>query len=141
MLKLLVAVDGSDSSNRAVAHLTKRVQVYKGGVEVHLLNVQHPLPSLVASHVPQASLDKHHEEEGMACLKSAMKKLDAAGVKYTHHIAVGDPAETIARFAKEKGCDEILMGTRGHGTTATLLLGSVATKVMHHVDVPVTLVK
>ena len=141
MLKLLVPIDGSESSNHAIDHLLKRKAAYQDGVEVHLLNVQHPLPSLVASHVPQGNLDKHHEEEGLACLKTAMQKLDAAGVRFTHHIVVGDAAETIARFAKEKGCDEILMGTRGHGGATGLLMGSVATKVMHLTGVPVTFVK
>ncbi len=77
----------------------------------------------------------------MAALKPAMQKLDAAGVKYVHHIAVGEPAEVIVKFAKEKGCDEIVMGARGVGSTASLLLGSVATKVIHLTEIPVLLVK
>jgi nucleotide-binding universal stress UspA family protein len=47
----------------------------------------------------------------------------------------------IARFARERGCDQILMGTRGLGAIGSLLLGSVATKVIHLADVPVLLVK
>ena len=39
------------------------------------------------------------------------------------------------------GCDAIVMGTRGLGTVQTLLLGSTALKVLHLVDVPVTLIK
>ena len=141
MLKLLVPVDGSESAMRAIDRVVRHAASYKAGVDVHLLNVQHPLPSIVQSHVPQDALKEHHQEEGMKCLEPEMRKLDAAGVRYTHHILVGDPAETIVRFAKETGCDEILMGTRGHGAAANILLGSVATKVMHMSDVPVTLVK
>ncbi len=141
MLKLLVPVDGSQSSQRAIDRVIRQAQSYTGGVDIHLLNVQPPVPSAVASHVGAENLKKHHQEEGMACLKPLLQKLDAAGVKYTQHIAVGDPAETICRFAHEQGVDEILMGTRGLGSTASLLLGSVATKVMHLTDVPVTLVK
>ena len=142
-MKLLVPVDGSDSSSRAIDYLVKKFTWYKDGIEIHLLNVQHPLPggSHVASHVGQASLNQYHHDEGMAALKPAMQKLAAAGVKYTHHISVGDPAEVIAQFAKEKGCDQILMGTRGMGSTASLLLGSVATQVIHLTDIPVLLVK
>jgi nucleotide-binding universal stress UspA family protein len=47
----------------------------------------------------------------------------------------------IAQYAKEKGCDQIVMGTRGLGTVQGLLLGSVATKVIHLANVPVMLVK
>lgn len=140
MLKVLVPIDGSDSSHRAVDHLLKQLSWYRDGVEIHLLNVQHPLPGAFASLIGHGA-KQHHEEEGRAALRTATQKLDAAGVKYTCHITVGEPAEMIARFAKEKNCDEIVMGSRGLGATASLLLGSVATKVMHLSDVPVMLVK
>ena len=45
MFRILVAVDGSEPSNRTVSHLLKKLAWYKGPVEVHLLNVQPPLPS------------------------------------------------------------------------------------------------
>ena len=143
MLKVLVPVDGSESSNHAVDHVLKRLGLCKDTVEIHLLNVQPPVPggSAVSSHVGQGALRQHHKEEGMKALASAMQKLDAAGVPYVHHISVGEPAEVIAQFASEKQCDEILMGTRGAGGAANLLLGSVTTKVIHLAHVPVLLVK
>ena len=55
--------------------------------------------------------------------------------------AVGDAAETITTYADQKKCDAIFMGTRGLGRVAGLLLGSVATKVLHLTKVPVTLTK
>ena len=77
----------------------------------------------------------------MAALKKAMQKLDAAKVKYHYHIGVGEEAEVICQYAKEKGCDQIFMGTRGLGSVSDLVLGSVATKVIHLSPVPVLLVK
>ena len=47
----------------------------------------------------------------------------------------------IASFAKKLGATQIVMGTRGLGSAFGLLLGSVATHVISHVEVPVTLVK
>lgn len=143
MLKLLVPVDGSDSANRAVDHLINKLAWYKDGVEVHLLNVQHPLPygQRVESVLGHEQIRQYHHDEGMTALKTAMQKLDAAKVKYQHHIGVGDEAETIARYARETGCDQIVMGTRGMGAVSNLLLGSVATKVIHLAGVPVLLVK
>ncbi|MFN7085557.1 MAG: universal stress protein [Burkholderiales bacterium] len=143
MLKLLVPVDGSEHSNRTVDHLLKNLDWYKDGVEIHLLNVQRPVPygSRVASVVGQDTINQYHHDEGMAALKTAMQKLDAANVKYHYHIGVGDEAETIVRYAKEKGCDQIYMGTRGMGSVSSLLLGSVATKVIHLAEIPVVLVK
>ncbi len=143
MLKLLVPVDGSDSANRAVEHLIKKMAWYREGAEIHLLNVQHPIRygSRVTAVVGQDKINQYHHDEGMAALKTAMQKLDAASIKYRYHIGVGDEADTIVKYAKEKGCDQIFMGTRGMGSVSSLLLGSVATKVIHLAEVPVVLVK
>ena len=143
MLKLLVPVDGSEHSSRTIDRLLKDMDWYKDGVEIHLLNVQRPMPygSRVSSVIGHDKINQYHHDEGMAMLKAAMQKLDAAKVKYHFHIGVGDEAETIVKYAKEKGCDQIFMGTRGMGSVSNLLLGSVATKVIHLAEVPVVLVK
>lgn len=142
-MKLLVPVDGSKCSIRAVEHLLKKLGWFKGGVEIHLLNVQPPIPygQRVSSVVGRDRITKYHQEEGLAALKAARHKLDAAKVKYAYHIGIGDEAEVIADYAKREGVDQIFMGTRGLGGISTLVLGSVATKVIHLSPVPVLLVK
>lgn len=142
-MKILVPVDGSPCSDRAVDHLVKKVGWFKGGVEIHLLNVQHQIPygRRVSEAVGHDRIAKFHQEEGLAALNSARDKLDAAGVKYEYHIGVGEEAEVICKYAKDKGVDQIFMGTRGLGQVSTLVLGSVATKVIHLSPVPVLLVK
>ena len=141
MLKMLVAVDGSEHSARTISHVIKETNRYKDGVEVHLLNVQRPLPARAASHIGHDKVQEYHREQGLQALAEARKTLDAAKVKYQYHIGVGDEAEVIARYAKEKGCDQIVMGTRGAGLVSNLVLGSVANKVIHLSPVPVLLVK
>ena len=76
----------------------------------------------------------------------ARSRLDGQDIVYTSHVEVGDVAQTIARYARELHCDQVIMGTRGLGSGGVaaisgLLLGSIATKVLHLVEVPVTLVK
>ena len=81
------------------------------------------------------------DEAGMAdtrTLSPIIRAVDEANGKL---ILVGDPAETIAKVAREQACDLIVMGTRGLGTVTGVLLGSVATKVIHLSDRPVLLVK
>ena len=143
MLKFMVAVDGSAPSNRAVDHLVKHLGMLRKTAEVHVLNVQHPIPygRRVSAVVGREKIARFHREEGMTALRTVMRKLDAAGIKYHRHIGVGAEAETICEFARRKRCDQIFMGTRGLGRMSNLLLGSVATKVIHLARVPVVLVK
>jgi nucleotide-binding universal stress UspA family protein len=77
---------------------------------------------------------------GHKALRTARSRLDRAGIQYEYSVAVGPVAETIVKYAKRWQCDSILIGTRGLGLTAGLVLGSVALKVIHLAKIPVTLV-
>ena len=141
MLKILVPVDGSENANLAVDHLLK-LRNGSGELDIHLLNVQIPIDSgharLFVSH---DDLEDYHRDEGLAALAAARRLLDDAGVRYTHHIAVGHVADTIIRYASERGFDKIVMGTHGRGGLMQALLGSVAHEVLERSAIPVTLVK
>lgn len=139
--RLLVPIDGSENSDRVVAQLIAQ-RVADPQAEIHLINVQIPVESGHARmFVSHDELQAYYHEEGMAALAKAREALDRAGVAHTDHIAVGHIAETIARFAEEQGFDRIVMGTHGRSALTHLLLGSVATDVIRHTAVPVTLVK
>jgi nucleotide-binding universal stress UspA family protein len=53
---------------------------------------------------------------------------------------VGNPGEEICEYARKTDVDSIIMGRRGRGEVRELLLGSVSQYVVHHTDLPVTLV-
>ena len=74
-------------------------------------------------------------------LDRAAARLAEAEMSHTVEMLEGDPAEVIGRRAQELGCDAIVMGSRGMGRIANLVVGSVATKVVHLTKLPVTLVK
>jgi nucleotide-binding universal stress UspA family protein len=139
MLKVLVPVDGSENSNRVARYVLKLASELKEPLDIHLLNVQHPLPGTIKGVAEQAK--QFHNEEGLAALVNAKKILDDAGVKYTHHIRVGDVGSSVAHLVDELKCDQVVMGTRGMSSIGNMLMGSVATKVLHLVNVPVILVK
>lgn len=142
MPKVLVAVDGSENSDRVVEFLLKQNGWYRNPAELHLLNVQLPIMGVnVKLFISSDSLNAYYRDEGAAALKRARARLDAAGIPYLHHIGVGGPAETIVEYAQAKDCDQILMGSRGLGSVTGLVLGSVATKVLHLTHVPVTLIR
>ena len=139
MLRVLIAVDGSASSLRAVKYVVAEAVLSKKPPELHVLNVQRAFPGTVRGVHSEAV--RFHREQGMKVLGKACKRLEAAGLKYVCHVGVGDSGEVIARFVRDKKIRKVVMGTRGLGRVANMLLGSVANKVLHMVDVPVLLVK
>ena len=142
MLKLLVPVDGSDNSQRAVEHVIAMCAELKALPEVHLLTVQLPLAGVhVKLFIKKEDLNDYYREESLVALKRARERLDGAGVRYVHHIGVGDPGEVIAQYAESKDCDQLIMGRRGLSPMADLLLGSVTHKVIGLVRVPMVLIR
>lgn len=141
MLNALVPVDGSRNSMRAVRHLINLVGE-REIVEIHLLNVQEPADAWeVRRFFTAGEIRRQQLARGRRQIKGAEALLARAGIRYKSHVLIGDVPTTIARFAKRRRCGRIIMGTRGMGTVGNLLLGSVATKVIHLSQVPVTLVK
>ncbi|MNO08855.1 Universal stress protein family protein [compost metagenome] len=59
---------------------------------------------------------------------------------YQAELRVGNVADTIKAYAAEQHCDHIVMGSRGLGAAGSLLLGSVAMKVLHTIHIPVVLI-
>lgn len=140
MPKFLVATDGSECSLRAVAHAAK-VAGHTPDSKIHLINVQHPLHGTVTSFVSAAQVKQLHQDEGMTAMEPARALLDAEKANYEYHLFVGEPAETVTRYAQEQGIDEIIIGTRGLSNLSSMLIGSIATKIIHQSTVPVTLIK
>ncbi|MDO8932502.1 MAG: universal stress protein [Rhodocyclaceae bacterium] len=141
-MKILLAIDGSDVSQRALASLIDHVQWFRDRPEVHLLHVHLPIPvGLAVQHVSQEALDRYYREEGEAVLADARARLEESGFAVTAHIHVGNPADIIVKVADELGCGLICLGTHGRGAVAGAVLGSVATKVLHLARVPVLLAK
>ncbi len=139
MFRVLVPVDGSECSERAVRFLIKKAGLFAEPLDIHLINVQHPFPGTIQGVHTQAQ--QVHREEGEKTLAAARRLLDAAGIKYQFQIGVGEAAEVIAREASERSVEQVVMGTHGRGAVTGLLMGSVAMKVLHLVKVPVLLVK
>jgi nucleotide-binding universal stress UspA family protein len=135
--KVLIPIDGSDNSLRALAYLVKRVEAVKH-LQICMLNVQLPIPESL--FVSRSMIDEHHDLKSKEALVRARRLLAKHHVVAETIIRIGDPAETIVKFAKQRHCGEVVMGTRGLGRLKGLLLGSVTTKVIHLARTPVTVV-
>ena len=139
-LRILVPVDGSEPSLRAVAHVV--ALAHRGlAAEIHLLNVQPAVRGVVASLVSHADLEGYHRDEGMTALAGAVALLADAGLKAHCHVSVGEPGAAALSFVTTLACDHVVMGTRGLGAIGGLFLGSVAQHVVTHSQVPVTLLR
>lgn len=141
MKTILVPVDGSDNSLRAVKMAIDNFKANENA-SLHLVTVQVPIASgNVKSFFSPEAIKGYYEDEGRAALLPAKALLDDAGVPYSEEILIGPIAPTIADYAKKHQCDHLFMGTRGLGSFSSVVLGSVTTKVLSLIDVPVTLVK
>jgi YjbE family integral membrane protein len=141
--RVLLAVDGSEGARKAVAHVLAMRQEMRdpAALELHVLNVQSPVPGDVSNFVTNDSLQGYHSERAEAALKAPREALDAAQCPYQVHQEVGEPATSIAAAARRLGCELIVMGTRGLGATASALIGSVAQRTIEHATTPVLLVR
>jgi nucleotide-binding universal stress UspA family protein len=142
MRKLLVAVDGSDTANRALDHAIALSKLLPDA-QLVVLNV-HPEPVVYGEIQVYVSADRMQELQETHVhdiIRRAAKKLEASGTKFTCTVVTGEAGDMIAKTASELKCNAIIMGTRGLSPLGTVLLGSVSAKVIHLADVPVTLVK
>ena len=140
MKAILVAVDGSDHSDRAMRHALDLAATGLGA-ELHLLNVQPNMGGAVSAFISKDKIDAHHREEGNKALASAVELARKAAVPAKVHIGVGRQGEVVNEFVRKLGVSMVVLGTRGHTGLAGVLLGSVAQDVIAYTDVPVTLVK
>lgn len=142
MLKVLLPVDGSASATRATQELVKTLAWYKEQPRIDLLAVHLPIPRFpnMSVVISEEMIKRYYDEECEDMLAASKRVLDAAGVKYTVHELVGTIAESIIEQAKRCGSDMIYMGTRGMTALSNMVLGSVATRVLHLAHMPVVLI-
>jgi nucleotide-binding universal stress UspA family protein len=142
MRKILVPVDGSENALRALSYALELAKENKA-IGLHLLTV-HQEPIIygeIQVYVSREKMEELQRNHSMDILQPAVDAAKAAGVSYTSEILVGDTASMIVKRADELNCDGIVMGTRGMSAVGNLVMGSVATKVVHLTKLPVTLIK
>lgn len=140
MLRIMIAVDGSEPSLDAVRHGVKLV---RQGLHA----------SLVLAHVQQeASLFELATQDpdliarasvaaGRHLMEPAVALVEAAGASYETEVGLGEPAPTLVDMAERNGCDMIVIGAWGQGGVRRALIGSVSREVARLSQVPVTIVK
>lgn len=144
MQRILVATDGSDCADRAVDYAAHLAKTY--GADLLIVNVvgSYGLPDAVfRSFMPgqHAWLDELLTSLSAQTLTKARDRARSVGVATIQlESRNGDAARTIIEIAQEKGVETIVVGKRGTGRVAELLLGSVSQKLVSLAPLPVTIV-
>jgi len=148
MKTILAAVDGSASSVKAVDFAADLA--VKCEAELILLTVATEVaPIFDAEFKAYARLEHIQARASEIALASAETvvadariQAQAKGVgRISTEATFGDPARRIIDFATDRHADLLVVGSRGHGTLAGLLVGSVAQKVISHAACPVVIVR
>lgn len=144
MKHILVATDGSDGGDRAVDYAAYLAKTY--GADLLIVNVigGYGLPDKVFmsfTQGQQAWLSELLTSLSAETLTKARDRARSAGVTMIRlESRTGDVAQTIIEIAQEKEADAIVVGKRGTGRIAGLLLGSVSQKLVSLAPLPVTTV-
>lgn len=144
---ILVAVDGSSHSERAVEFAADLALKYEADLTV--LNVVSYASTVPLSLGAYAELEGLYAESrtvlqsaGEKIVESAADKARRLGVtKVLTSVELGSPAQTICETAEAIDADVVVMGRRGLGDFSGLFLGSVTHKVAHTADCTVVTVK
>lgn len=133
-LKVLLPFDGSAAARHALRHVARNLE----GLDARVLlaNVQRVHVDAEMLHAAR-HLAQLHRVEAEAILRPACELLESAGVQYDAEVAFGQPARVIARMAEERGCELIVMGTRGRGGLLGALRRSMTESVADRATVPV----
>ncbi len=135
--RILLAADGSKDAAlaaRAASELAER-----SGSELHLVHAWRGLPGAPAHdrHGKGASSSLVPELASQELLEEQAELLEAAGAPVAGaHLRRGEPAEEIARLSEEIGAGLLVVGSRGLGTIARLVLGSVSEEVVYRASRP-----
>ena len=138
--KVLVAVDGSGDASKAVRYAADIARKYDGMLILLAVDGHRPLKGPLAELAETEDLSRGEIFERI--LSSAVVLADLPdGLKLEKRILDGDPGDEILAEAERTGAGLIVVGSRGLGAYAELLLGSVSRKVLHLAKVPVMVVQ
>jgi nucleotide-binding universal stress UspA family protein len=142
--KILVPVDGSEGSWRALAQAVAIGEKFES--EIQVVNVIQPynnaaLLAVPLDHGTVKQGNSELEKIGDKVLEMAQEKMVGYPHKVVYSIEVGHPSERIIAFTKKEECDAIVLGSRGLSGIAEFFLGSVSSKVAQYAGVPVLIVK
>lgn len=140
--KILVAVDGSETSNRAIECAAKSAS--QSGDSIVLAYVIEWSP--YSFHTPEELAERHKRRESeisraeTSVLTPQAEKLTGSGISVETVVRHGHIGETLSEIAREYDVIQIYIGRRGESRIEAMLFGSVTAALIQTSSVPVTVV-
>jgi nucleotide-binding universal stress UspA family protein len=124
MATIVVGIDGSEESKDALRFALEEAKLRKAGL--HVVHAEHHYAG---------------DQERVNWLDGIVREVvgESPGVEIEQSIVDGGAASVLVDMAA--GADMLVVGSRGHGGFAGLLLGSVSQQVAHHASCPVAIVR
>ncbi len=138
--KILVPVDGSETSARTIAFILAHRERFP--VPLTLLHVV-PLDRLAYRMIPDFQVEMVRENAGKAgrhLAEDLAARLREGGLQVEVRLEFGSPREVIPSVANDGGYQLLVIGRRGTGEIRDVLFGSVTNHVLHKVRLPVLLI-
>jgi nucleotide-binding universal stress UspA family protein len=132
---ILLTLDGTPTDRAIIEHVKPLAKL--GASRVVLLHVA---DGWAARTYGKDAVSREISEDTVY-LEKIRAEFSAEGIRAELELAYGDPATEIVKWVNQKGCDLVAMSTHGHGFFADLFFGTTASRVQHHISVPVLLLR
>ncbi len=147
MIKIVLAVDGSEPSLAATRAVIKHRPLFVEPVEIHLVHVTAPIPHLYGTHVvvDKATIHRIIREDADQATINSKILLDKWGIAYQYQQLLGETAHTINKFAEDNAADFIYVGVHGVGAMLSVIrsaiMGSTTMKLLHTAKTPMVVIQ
>jgi nucleotide-binding universal stress UspA family protein len=140
--RILVAVDGSEQSLKALKHAVELAKKHKS--EIRVISVIEELKLPFGAEYSLWANESHQEliRNSIECLNEELSNIreKEPGIVIDAQIIEGNPADEIISFSEAENVDLIVMGKKGTGILEGLVMGSVTQKVINQSSITVIVV-
>jgi nucleotide-binding universal stress UspA family protein len=133
--KILITLEGTPSDRAIIEHVKQLATLAHSRIVL-----LHVADGWAARTYGRDAVSPEISED-TAYLHQIQAEFQAAGISADAELAYGSPAEEIIKWVNNKGCDLVAMSTHGHRLLGDLFLGATASRVRHHISVPVLLLR
>jgi nucleotide-binding universal stress UspA family protein len=139
-MRVLIATDGSEAAGQAID--LAAAMKWPAGTQLRLVAVVEPAQPIISAdwirpNEDSASYPPEAQAKARSVLENAAARLERDGIDVSCRLMHGRPANEVLKNAHDFAVDLIIVGSRGHGTIASMILGSVSSEIADHAPCPV----